>query len=159
MFITSARIILYAFPINQIMSYLDVFILLLVYSHLPEFHLQYVIFSVIQRIINLCHCFGLSNIIFPLRLCLTAIKLGQNGKIMYNLYLVHLWLSQHCPVHSTIIITNILFKQAGSYYIITNFYPLWHKSQLYPITQMITLLLESTSVLPWSYVILMILSL
>ena len=47
-------------------------------------------------------------------------------------------------VHSTTI-TNTLINQAGSYYAITNFYLIWDRSQLYPITQMISLLVHS----PW----------
>ena len=44
--------------------------------------------------------------------------------------------------HSTIIITNMLINQTGSYYAITNFYLIWNRSQLYPITLMISLLLH-----------------
>ena len=56
-------------------------------------------------------------------------------------------------VHSTIIINNTLINQAGSYYVITNFYLIWDRRQLYPITRMISLSLHSTSAPPQSHVI------
>ena len=56
-------------------------------------------------------------------------------------------------VHSTIIITNVLINQAESYYVITNFYLIWDRRQLYPITWMISLLLHFTLALPQSHVI------
>ena len=36
-------------------------------------------------------------------------------------------------VHSMIIITNALINQAGNYYVITSFYLIWDRSQLYPL--------------------------
>ena len=57
-------------------------------------------------------------------------------------------------VHLTIIFTNALINQAGSYYIISSFYLIWDRSQLYPVNfGMISLLLHSTSVPPQSRVI------
>ena len=57
------------------------------------------------------------------------------------------------------IITNTLINQASSYYIITNFHLICDRSQLYHMTQMISLLLHSISATPWSCVITMISSL
>ena len=54
-------------------------------------------------------------------------------------------LQQLSPMH--------LFNQTGSYYIITNFCLIWDRSQLYPVSQMISLLLHSTLAPPWSCVI------
>ena len=59
-------------------------------------------------------------------------------------------------VHSTIISTNALISQAGTYYVIANYYLIWNRSQLYLVTQMISLLLHLTSAPPQSCVITMI---
>ena len=51
-------------------------------------------------------------------------------------------------VHSTI--TNMLINQAESH---SNYYLIWDRSQLYPVTQIISLLLHLILTLPQSHVI------
>ena len=53
-----------------------------------------------------------------------------NGEFILNLLL-----SSPMPfsIHRTIIITNTLIKQTGSYYVITDFDRIWDISQLYPV--------------------------
>ena len=77
----------------------------------------------------------------------------KNGKICGHRVESSLGSLVRSSDHSTIIITNMLINQVGSYYVITNFYLIWGRSQLYPVTQMISLLLHLTLVPPWSYVI------
>ena len=53
---------------------------------------------------------------------------------------------------------RVLINLAGSSYVTTTYYLIWDRSQLYPITWMILLLLHLTLALPWSHVIKTILS-
>ena len=138
-----------ALPANQVMNYFHVFISLLI-----------VIYLVVIRIIALhqehpCHLFGLWNIVFPATLNFVPHQLNsrQNSKFHGHHVESSLSLLMLSSVHSTIIITNTLINQAGSYYVITNFYLIWDRRQLYPITQMISLLLHSTLALPRSHII------
>ena len=56
-------------------------------------------------------------------------------------------------VHSTTIAANVLISQAGSYYVLTDHYLIWDSSQLYPVTQMTSILLHSNLAPPRSCVI------
>ena len=49
--------------------------------------------------------------------------------IVLNLCLVHLYLSQFTEHYDR----NVLIKQTGSYYVITDFDHIWDISQLYPV--------------------------
>ena len=72
--------------------------------------------------------------VWPRKLCPTVIKLKQNGEFhghWVDSLLGSLVLSS---VHPKIIITNVLINQAGSYYVITNFYLIWDRSHLYLVT-------------------------
>ena len=58
----------------------------------------------------------------------------KNGKFSGHRVESLLGLLVLSSVHSTILITNVLINQTGSYYIITNFYLIWDRSQLYLVT-------------------------
>ena len=77
----------------------------------------------------------------------------QNGK--FRRYRVESSISSLVlsSVQLTIIITNTLINQAGSYYIITDPYLIQDRSQLYAVTRIISFYLHSTSALPQSRVI------
>ena len=95
------------------------------------------------------------GIVFPCRLCPTGIKLQEEWQILWTSCRAFTWFTIAIITNALAIaiITNALINQAGSYYIITNSYYIWDKSQLYPITHMISLLLYLTSAWTQSSVI------
>ena len=116
----TTRIIPYAFPTNQVMNYFHVFISLLI-----------VICLAVVHIITLHQTSALSLWLVRCRLSGHVSSVAQQLNFRQNSefcghQLIHgefslgsLVLSS---VHLTIIVTNTLINQAGSYYVNTNFY-------------------------------------
>ena len=69
----------------------------------------------------------------------------QNGKFRRHHVKSMLGSPMLSPVHSTIIITNPLFIQAESYYVITNFYLIWDRSQLLYSNDVVVITLDLSS--------------
>ena len=149
--IISTRIILYASP-SKPTNELFPCIYFATYSYLLGCCLCNTLTS---RTSMARHCSGLSSIILPAILGFVPQQLNsrQNGKFCGHHVKSLLGSLMLSSVHSTIIITNALINQAGSCYIITNFYI--GRRQLYRIIWMISMLLHLTLAPPRSYVITM----
>ena len=136
-------------PANQLMNYFHVFISLLIAICLA------VVCVIPSHQEHPRHCSGLLSIILPAILSFVPQQLNsrQNGKFCGHHVKSLLGSLMLSSVHSTIIITNALINQAGSCYIITNFYI--GRRQLYRIIWMISMLLHLTLAPPQFYVITM----
>ena len=83
------------------------------------------------RLIDI-HRFGLSGTVYPRRLCPTA-----PGRTAYSCR-IFAWFTRVCNNHNCAFL-NAFNNQAGSYYVIADYYLVWDRSQLYPITGMLLL--------------------
>ena len=81
----------------------------------------------------------------PRKLCQAAIKLQIEWQISWTSCRIYAGLSILSPVHSKIIITNPHFIQTESYYVITNFYLIWDRSQLLYLDNIVVITLDLSS--------------
>ena len=121
------------FLLNQVMNYFHVFMSLLI---VPGYRLcNSLIPQTSTSLLQLVGSHYSSHISYVPQ----QLNSRQNGKFRGHhaeSLLSSLVLSS---IHSTVTVTNTLINHAGNYYIITNFYLKWDRSQVYPITWMILL--------------------
>ena len=131
--IISIRIIEYAGFASKPSDELFSCVCFATYSYLSGCHLHNSLTSR-TSMSSLRHLFGLSFLPATLNFIPQQLNSRQNGKFHGHHVESLLGLLMLFSVHSTIIITNTLINQARSYYVITNFYLIWDRRQLYPIT-------------------------
>ena len=136
------------FPANQVMNYFHVFILMLMAICLAYPRNGLKLWTSVSSL-QLVSCFVSGHVSFVPQ----QFNSRQNGKFCGHRVKSLFGSLMLSSVHSTIIIINAFINQAGSYYIITNFYLIRDRSQLYSVTRMMSLLLHSTLAPLWSRVI------
>ena len=129
------------FPANQVVKYFHVFTSLFITICLTAVHPHNSLTPSYPHHHLACWAPSFQ----PRKLCQTAIKLYIEWQILWTSYRIYAGLSILSPVHSSIIITNPHFIQTESYYIITNFYLIWDRSQLLHSDDIIVITLDHGS--------------